>query len=157
MRLQKKRAYWSQKNPARRSGYDLFVSHTTQEKESIVFPVMEELDKLGISYFIDSHQIIWGRSLQESLSTGLKKSTFFLAFISPNYLSRKWPMLELHTALIHQLSQGSEFILPVLIGTNQQRKRIIDKIPLLMDTKHLVWENNASRIAIAVAERLIKN
>jgi RNA-directed DNA polymerase len=136
-----------------KSGY-VFISHASEEKKNIVIPLTLELDKLGIAYFLDVKEIQWGKSLNQSLSDGLRRSSYFLAFISENYVKKKWPMLELEAALNCQISDRPDFILPVLIGSPQQRKRIGEQISLLMNLRYLVWKNNPSEIAISIAERL---
>lgn len=136
-----------------RSGY-VFISHASEEKKDIVIPVAQQLDKLGINYFLDAKEIQWGKSLSQSLTGGLNRADYFLAFISENYVNKKWPMLELEAALNRQIADRPDFILPVLIGDLQQRKRIAEQIALLMNLRYLVWQNNPGEIAISIAELL---
>lgn len=153
----KRKASWMAKKVRRKFRYQFFVSHHTENKRGIVQPVLEEMDKLELSYFIDSSGIKWGTSLHRSLSQGLNKSEFFLAFISEKYVQRKWTMLELDAALHRQISECSAFILPVLIGSKVQRERIMSQIPLLANVLHLVWEGNPSKIVISLVEMLKNN
>lgn len=141
----------------RKHKYRFFVSYVTEDKRSIVKPVTDQLDKLEISYFLDSKHIIWGNGLNRSLSDGLNKSEYFVPFISLTYTKKRWSMVELQAALHKQIAEDKSYILPILIGTKAQRERILKEIPLLANMLHLVWDGNAAKTAISLAARLNQN
>lgn len=137
--------------------YDYFFSHTSEDRARVVLPLVKELDKLSIRYFIDIQQIPIGRSLFQSLSDGLRQSAFFIAIISENYLRKEWTVAELNAAFIRQVRSRKDFILPILVGTEQQQVYIIEQIQLIGDLRHLIWQDNAAEIAFLLADRLNRN
>ncbi|WP_375182187.1 toll/interleukin-1 receptor domain-containing protein, partial [Chryseobacterium sp.] len=62
--------------------YDFFISHASEDKETFVRPLAEELLKLGFKVWYDELTLKFGDSLFEEISNGIKKSNYGLVIIS---------------------------------------------------------------------------
>ena len=54
--------------------WDLFISHTSEEKESVARPLAEELRKRGLSVWYDEFTLYLGDSLRKKIDEGLAHS-----------------------------------------------------------------------------------
>lgn len=90
--------------------FDVFVSHAWEDKESFV----DELRKLGVKVWYDTSQIKWGDSMRARIDTGLRKSKFGVAVLSPNYIAegKYWTKAELD-GLFQLDSINGKTLLPI--------------------------------------------
>ncbi len=131
--------------------YDVFISHASEDKVSIVRPIYEACEELGISAFLDEEQIEWGDSLTEVLNHALGKSKYFLAVLSDNSIDKKWPRREINTALARQI-EGNQKFLPLLVDNPN-----MDSLGLTSDLLYINWDNNPMDIALRIKELIDKN
>lgn len=92
--------------------YDAFISHASEDKESLVRPLAEKLRELGFSVWYDEFQLKVGDSLRRSIDKGLASSTFGIVVLSPNFFARNWPQYELD-GLVAKETSGNKVILPL--------------------------------------------
>ena len=124
--------------------WDVFISHASEDKETIVEPLVQLLEENGISCWYDKKDIGWGDSIVESISNGLKKSKYALVVLSENFISKGWTKAELNSMLNMEIENAQKKVLPLLVG---DEKEIIERLPLLRDKKYLIWEDNPFDIA----------
>jgi len=123
--------------------WDVFISHASEDKETIVEPLVQLLEENGISCWYDKKDIGWGDSIVESISDGLKKSKYALVVLSENFISKGWTKAELNSMLNMEIDNGQKKVLPLIVG---DEKKIIGKLPLLQDKKYIVWNKKSSHI-----------
>jgi RES domain-containing protein len=126
--------------------FDIFISHASEDKKAIVNPIVEQMKIYGLKYWYDIEQIKWGDSITRKINHGLKNSRFILAVLTINYLNKPWAMQELESVLNKEISLKSTFVLPMLVGSREERQQIIDNIDLLRDKLHIVWNNDPEEI-----------
>ena len=88
--------------------WDVFISHASEDKESIVEPLMQVLEENGVSCWYDDNNIGWGDSLIDSINNGLKKSQYVLVVLSETFLTKGWVRAELNTMLSMEFSNGQK-------------------------------------------------
>ena len=92
--------------------HDVFISHATEDKESFVNELVEELKKRDVKVWVDDLKIKWGDSLRKSIDEGLKKSRFGIAVISKHFIAKGWTQYELDGLFEKEMSRG-KVILPI--------------------------------------------
>lgn len=118
---------------------------------------MEGLENVGISYWYDEAEIQWGDSITQKVNEGLRISRYVVVVLSSNFTSKNWPQRELNAVLNMESSSGAVRILPLLVGTEDEKADIIAQYPLLNDKKYLPWNNNIDEIVNAIQARLAKS
>ncbi len=135
---------------------DVFICHASEDKQLVVEPLVEAFRLAKISFWLDD-EIKWGDSITQKVNEGLSKSSYALVILSPAFLSKHWPQRELNSMLNIEASFGEVKVLPLLVGTTEEKKGILQKFPLLNDKLFLPWESNAGEIAGSLLQRLSRN
>ena len=92
--------------------HDVFISHATEDKESFVNELVEELKKRNVKVWVDDLKIKWGDPLRKSIDEGLKKSRFGIVVISKHFIAKGWTQYELDGLFEKEMS-GGKVILPI--------------------------------------------
>ncbi len=92
--------------------HDVFISHATEDKESFVNELVEELKKRNVKVWVDDLKIKWGDPLRKSIDEGLKKSRFGIVVISKHFIAKGWTQYELD-GLFEKEMLGGKVILPI--------------------------------------------
>ena len=93
-------------------GWDVFVSHASEDKEPFVRPLVSALTKAGLRVWYDEQALTIGDSLRRSIDKGLARSKYGIVVISPAFLAKHWPQKELD-GLVAREEDGSKVILPI--------------------------------------------
>jgi hypothetical protein len=130
--------------------YDVFISHAWEDKESFVDEFVDALTALKIKVWYDKNKIFWGDSMREKIDTGLKKSKFGIAIISPNYIAegKYWTKKELD-GLFQLESVNGKKLLP--IWHNITKKEVMDYSPIIAGKKAMT---TALMTPIEIADEL---
>lgn len=121
--------------------YDVFISHASEDKDTIARPIFEACEKLGLKAFLDEAHIAWGQSFTTKINTALGSARTVLAIVSPASVSKEWPVLEVNTALALEVS-GEKRVVPLMVG-----KPDLSKMPLIKAKDQLVWTGDAMFVA----------
>lgn len=92
----------------------LFLSHTSADKP-FVKRVAEDLHARGHICWLDEWNIKVGRSILQSIETGIEDSDYVLLFLSKKSAESKWVDREWRSKFWDQISKGGTFVLPCLI------------------------------------------
>jgi TIR domain len=92
--------------------WDVFISHASEDKDSVARPLANHLKELGLKVWLDEHEIHIGDSLRGKLDAGLAKSRFGIVILSPNFFSKRWPKSELD-GLVARENEGTKVVLPI--------------------------------------------
>jgi hypothetical protein len=135
---------------------DVFICHASEDKKEIVSPIVEALIHADISVWYDEAEIKWGDSITQKVNEGLKISRFVIVVLSPSFAKKNWPQKELNAALNIEVSTGELKVLPLLVGSEEEKKEILGRYPLLNDKRYLQWSGVPGEIVDAVIDRLQK-
>lgn len=134
--------------------YDFFISHASEDKETFVRPLAEELLKFGFKVWYDELTLKFGDSLFEEISNGIKKSSYGLVIISENFLKKEWTKKELNGLISKEVFTKEKTILPIWL--NISYNSIYEFSPLLADKVSIqVKDNEIDKVIKKIFE--IKN
>jgi len=130
---------------------DVFICHASEDKDSVVFPLVDAFEESGISYWLDRAEINWGDSLIEKINDGLSSSQYVIVVLSQSFLSKRWPQRELNSVLNIEASTGAVKVLPLIVD---DAEKIVEKFVLLNDKTYIRWRGNPSEVVEALKARL---
>lgn len=124
--------------------FDVFISHASEDKDAIARPIFEACSRQGLKVFLDEAHIGWGESFTRKINTAMGAARYILAVVSPQSVTKDWPMAELNAALALEV-KGLKTVVPVVVG-----KPDLSQLPLIATRDVLFWSGDAE----AVAKRL---
>jgi hypothetical protein len=133
--------------------WDVFVCHASEDKETIVEPLVKALTDAGIRCWYDRQQIFWGESIITKVSAGLAAARYVLVVLSVAALQKAWPQKELSAALGREIESRDSRILPLFANAGETAT-IRAQLPLLADKKYIVWTGTAAPVMDAIRSRL---
>lgn len=135
--------------------YDVFISHATEDKETVVRALAHSLRDAGLTVWFDEFELRVGDSLRRSIDQGIASSRFGVVVVSPQFITKGWTNHELDGLMVRSID-GSQKLLP--IWHNISRDEVIAYSPSLADKVALNTATStlteiAKEIAEAVAPR----
>lgn len=112
--------------------WDVFISHASEDKNTFVKSLADELAKRGLKVWYDDFTLKVGDSLRQSIEKGVAKSRFGIVILSPNFFNRPWTEREL-SALFAREEQSKKVILPIWLDLSAEQVK--ELFPLLIDRK----------------------
>ena len=110
--------------------FDVFISHTSEDKDEVVRPLATALRDAGLSVWYDEFELRIGDSLRRKIDTGLARSRFGVVVLSRAFFGRGWPEYELD-GLVTRTVSGEQVLLPV--WHNVTKREVMDYSPSLAD------------------------
>jgi hypothetical protein len=92
--------------------HDVFISHASQDKDSLVRPLAKELTEMGFDVWYDESTLKVGDSLREKIDQGLSSSRYGVVVLSESFFAKNWPQYELN-GLVAKEMHGGKVILPI--------------------------------------------
>lgn len=111
-------------------GYDVFISHASEDKAKLVRPLAKALENLGFKVWYDEFTLRVGDSLRQSIDQGLINSRFGIVVLSPAFFAKNWPQYELNGLTAREID-GKKVILP--IWHNVDKGEVMRFSPTLAD------------------------
>jgi hypothetical protein len=71
--------------------YDVFISHASEDKDSVVRDLADALTAQGLRVWYDEFTLRIGDSLRQKIDRGLAASRVGLVVLSPSFISKGWP------------------------------------------------------------------
>jgi len=133
---------------------DIFICHAGEDKDEIVRPMTEAFSQSGISCWYDEAEIRWGDSIVQKVNEGLVTSRYVVVVFSPAFVQKNWPQRELNAVLNQEASTGEVKVLPLLVGSEEEKRQILSQFPLLNDKRYLPWDGDLRNIVNALLSRL---
>jgi hypothetical protein len=127
--------------------WDVFISHASEDKESIARPLADALAKFGLNVWYDEFTLQLGDSLSRSIDRGLAESEYGIVILSPAFLAKAWPERELRGLVAREI-RSKKVILP--IWHHLTRDDVLRYSPPLADVYALSSEGRTI-IELAVA------
>ena len=100
--------------------WDVFISHASEDKDSIARPLAKELEAQGLSVWFDEMTLKLGDSLRASIAKGLTDSRYGIIILSPNFFEKSWTQYELDGLVAREMSYGDKTILPIWHEVDQK-------------------------------------
>jgi WD40 repeat protein len=110
--------------------WDVFISHASEDKASIVRPLADALRDSGLRVWYDDFTLKVGDSLRECIDFGLKNSRYGIVILSKHFFAKKWTNRELN-ALFQREETINKVILPIWHGLT--REEVARYSPILAD------------------------
>ena len=110
--------------------YDVFISHATEDKDSIVRPLAHALRDGGLRVWYDEFELRIGDSLRRTIDTGLAKSRFGIVVLSRSFFRKGWTNYELD-GLVTRTVSGEQVLLPIWHEITKQE--LVEYSPSLAD------------------------
>lgn len=130
--------------------YDVFISHASEDKETVVRSLVAELAKQKLKVWYDEFTLRIGDSLRQKIDKGLARSRVGLVVLSPSFVSKGWTNYELDGIVTRAVS-GEQLLLP--IWHNITKQEVIDFSPSLADkVARSTATHTAAEIAAEIAE-----
>ena len=92
--------------------YDIFISHSSEDKEDFVRPLVEALEAFGLKVWYDEFTLRVGDSLRQKIDHGLVKSRYGTVVLSSSFFSKNWTQYELDGMIAKEMN-GHKMILPI--------------------------------------------
>lgn len=136
--------------------YDVFISHASEDKDTIVRALAHELRSKGLSVWYDEFTLRIGDSLRRKIDLGISKSRFGLVVLSRSFFAKGWTQYELD-GLVSMAIDGNQVILPIWheITKDEVMRRspsLCDRVALL--TSQCTVEQIANEVATVVSRSL---
>ena len=96
-----------------RQDYDLFLSHASEDKETIARPLYTALAAAGVSVWFDEAVLELGDSLRRKIDEGLTKCRYGVVILSPRFFKKQWPQRELDGLVARETTSSEKAILPI--------------------------------------------
>lgn len=110
--------------------YDVFISHASEDKDSVVRELANALSAEGLRVWYDEFTLRIGDSLRQKIDRGLASSRVGLVVLSPSFISKGWPNYELDGIVARSVS-GEQTLLPIWHDITKQQ--VINYSPSLAD------------------------
>src|SRR5690606_4420944 len=135
-------------------GYDAFISHASEDKDSLVRPLAKLLSEMGFFIWYDEFELKIGDSLRQSIDKGLVNSNFGIVILSKSFFAKNWPQYELNGLTAKEID-GQKVILPIWHQVTKQdilgySPSLADKVAA--DTSKMNLEDIAEQIAEVLSE-----
>ncbi len=124
----------------------VFISHSSVDKDSLIQPIVDDLEEAYINVWIDNRKIVPGDNLRKSIfRDGLDKADVVLIFFTAKSLSSAWVDSEIKHVLREEKRKGNNFDLSKIISIFDSKDtydKIVERYPELTDDLcHLMPEN----------------
>jgi hypothetical protein len=94
-------------------GYDVFISHASEDKVDVARPLYDELCRLRYRVWYDEAVLTLGDSLRRKIDEGLRMSRYGAVILSPSFFAKNWPQTELDGLAAREMASGEKVVLPV--------------------------------------------
>lgn len=132
--------------------FEIFISHASEDKESIARPLYNALIARGITVWFDEAAIKIGDSLRRKIDEGLSKCKYGVVILSPTFLEKEWPQRELDGLVARETASGKKAVLPIWHGLD--RDKLLSYSPTLADKLAGKSEDGAEKLADKIIQVL---
>ena len=110
---------------------DFFISHSSNDKITVVDSIVNKLQNMGYSVWYDKNDILIGEKIQEAIKKGLDNSYCLILVITNNFFKSKWTFYE--TGLFH--SNKTNRIIPLFYDVSSKNKN--DILSIIGNVKYI--------------------
>lgn len=133
--------------------FDVFVSHASEDKDSVVRPLAHALQARALEVWFDEFELRIGDSLRRKIDAGIARSRFGIVVLSHAFFAKDWPQYELD-GLVTMSVSGKQVLLP--LWHEISKDEVMNQSPSLADkvalrTSDYSIEEIAEEIAAVVS------
>jgi uncharacterized protein DUF1883/TIR domain-containing protein len=110
--------------------FDVFVSHASEDKDSVVRPLSQALRARGLEVWFDEFELQIGDSLRRKIDAAIARSRFGVVVLSHAFFAKDWPQYELD-GLVTMSVSGKQVLLPLWHGISKDE--VMNQSPSLAD------------------------
>ncbi len=103
--------------------YDAFICHSSENKADFVKPLAESLHQKGLQIWLDDWEIVPGSSLQQSIDSGISKSSKGVVVLSDSFFDKEWTKRELRGFTSRNVYEEDDVIIPVWLDVEAEAVR----------------------------------
>lgn len=129
---------------------DIFISHSSKDKVSLVRNFARQLRALGLDVWVDEEVILCGDNILNEIKKGIENSACIALILTPAFFESNWTSLELGLAN----SNDDYSIIPVLAGISIEK--IAQKYPFLLTKKYIVLDRTDQHSAAMQLAETVK-
>ncbi|MCH7759554.1 toll/interleukin-1 receptor domain-containing protein [Patescibacteria group bacterium] len=130
----------------------VFVSHSSEDKKSLIEPIVSDLEDSYINVWLDKRKIIPGDNLRKSIfRDGLDKADIVLIFFTEKSLKSSWVDKEIKHVLREESKKGNNFDLNKIISifdSKETYNEIAERYPELTDDLLHLMPSDYSKIQL---------
>lgn len=93
--------------------YDIFLSHSSLDKEVYISNLSNKLEQKGLKVFEDIKVFKMGNSQTDMMNIGIHHSRFVVVFLSLNFIKSGWSQYEFKSFLNREINEKRVIILPI--------------------------------------------
>lgn len=140
--------------------FDVFLSHSSLDKEEYVSKLSDKLESKEIKVFEDVKIFKIGQSQTDMMNMGILNSKFVVVFLSPNFINSGWTDYEFKSFLNREINEKRIIILPIWHDVSFEDVKnynpyLVDKFAL--DTKKYSMDEIVESIYQAVQGSIESN
>lgn len=132
---------------------DVFISHASEDKDSVAKPLAEALANQGLTVWLDEFELKIGDSLRKKIDEGLSTARYGVVILSPSFFQKAWTKRELDGLFARESEEGEKIILPV--WHNLSAKDVSQYSPLLADRLAVSTDQGLAAVAKAITEAIL--
>lgn len=110
--------------------FDVFISHASEDKETVARPLAHALREAGLEVWYDEFELRIGASLRQKIDFGLARSRFGVVVLSQAFFAKGWSNYELD-GLVTRAVTGDQILLP--IWHNVSKREVMEYSASLAD------------------------
>lgn len=129
--------------------FDAFISHSSRDKEKIVYQLVKDLESRNIDVWLDSNEILAGDTILNEVEKGVATALCTVLIITPAFFESFWTPVEIGLALGKRESYN---LIPVLCDVSIED--VAQRFPTLLTLKYLILDSDKIDLC---AEELYKN
>lgn len=99
--------------------WDVFISHASEDKESVALPLANLLIQAGLTVRLDENELKLGDSLARKIDNGLAESRYGVVILSKAFFLKNWTQRELN-GLVARESSNQKVVLPIWHEVNHE-------------------------------------
>ncbi|EKS1585429.1 TIR domain-containing protein, partial [Staphylococcus pseudintermedius] len=111
--------------------YDVFLSHSSLDKENYVSEISKKLIEKGFRVFEDVRVFKIGHSQTDMMNEGILNSKFVVVFLSKNFIKSGWSDYEFKGFLNREIKEERVIILPIWHEITYEEVKLYN--PVLVD------------------------
>lgn len=93
--------------------FDVFISHSGEDKDDIVRPLAHALRERGLDVWYDEFELRIGDNLRRKIDRGLTACRFGVVVLSRSFFAKGWPNYELDGLVTREVTGERQLILPI--------------------------------------------
>lgn len=117
--------------------FDAFISHSSKDKERIVFELVQKLEKNNIDVWLDANEILAGDNILAAVEKGVATALCTILIITPAFFESFWTPVEIGLALG---KTNKHNLIPVLCEVSIED--VAQRFPSLLTLKYLRLDPN---------------